>query len=161
MESFDELMDDFLNPNKGSLAEEARKTIEELSQITDEKELNKRVFEKFGEPTQIVKVVDNGVEVVQFIWKRPEGTFFTTYTNHIEGETHDLDKIWETIYNTISDKAGVVIADYTNKPTSLEDDPEDLVWLNYQLEEAIEVEDYARAALLRDKINTKKNEQPK
>jgi uncharacterized FAD-dependent dehydrogenase len=157
---FDDLMDDFLNP-KGSMSEDVRKTIEELSQITDEKELNKRVFEKFGEPTQIVKVVDNGVEVVQFIWKRPEGTFFTTYTNHVQGETHDIDKIWETIYNTISDKAGIVIADYTNKPTQFEDIPEDdLVWLNMQLEEAIEVEDYVRAAQLRDKINAKKNEQP-
>lgn len=155
---FDDLINDFLNPNNDSLKEVARKTIEELSQITDEKELNKRVFEKFGEPTQIVKVVENGIEVVQFIWKRPEGTFFTTYTNNIEGETHDIDKIWETVYNTIGDKSGVVIADYT-RPTPL-DDPEDLTWLNHQLDEAIEVEDYARAAKLRDKINAKKNEQP-
>jgi hypothetical protein len=157
---FDDLMDDFLNPN-GSLSEDVRKTIEELSQITDEKELNKRVFEKFGEPTQIVKVVENGVEVVQFIWKRPEGTFFTTYTNNIEGETFDLDRIWQDIYQSLQERGGYVIADYSNKPTQLEDIPEDdLVWLNMQLEEAVEVEDYARAAQLRDKINAKKNEQP-
>lgn len=157
---FDDLMDDFLNP-KGSLSEDVRKTIEELSQITDEKELNKRVFEKFGEPTQIVKVVENGIEVVQFIWKRPEGTFFTTYTNHIEGESFDLDKIWQEIYQSLNERGGYVIADYSNKPTQLEDIPEDdLVWLNMQLEEAVEVEDYARAAQLRDKINAKKNEQP-
>lgn len=160
MESFDELMDDFLNSNKGSLAEEARKTIEEFKNITDEKELNKKIFQKFGEPTQIVKVVQEGVEVVQFIWKRPEGTFFTTYTNQVEGETYDIDKIWETIYNTITDKAGIVIADYTNKPVDLGDD-NDLTWLNHQLDEAIKVEDYQKAAKLRDKINAKKNEQPK
>jgi|ERR1044072_735568 uncharacterized FAD-dependent dehydrogenase len=156
---FDDLIDDFLN-SKG-LSEDVRKTIEEFSQITDEKELNKRVFEKFGEPNQIVKVIENGIEVVQFIWKRPEGTFFTTYTNHIEGETFDLDKIWQEIYQSLNERGGYVIADYTNKPTQLEDIPEDdLVWLNMQLEEAVELEDYTRAAQLRDKINAKKNEQP-
>lgn len=157
---FDDLMDDFLNP-KGSMSEDIRKTMQELSEITDERELNKRVFEKFGEPNQIVKVIDNGVEVIQFIWNRPEGKFFTTYTNNIEGDTHDLDKIWETIYKTISDKEGFVVANFNNRPTELVDpDDDNLVWLNMQLEEAIEVEDYIRAAQLRDKINAKKNEQP-
>lgn len=156
MSTFDDLVDDFLNPKDKSDHEKAQDIMAELSQITDEKELNRRVFQRFGEPTQVVKVIENGIEVIQCIWKRPEGTFFTTYTNDIEGSNDDnLDKIWENIYNSIRETGGKIVSNYTGRPVDLSED------LNKQLEDAVASEDYVLAAQLRDRINAKKNEQPK
>jgi hypothetical protein len=165
MSKFDDLIDDFLNPDerpkkdKKDIAKELRQKINDLSNITDPKELDKKIFETLGKPNQIIKVVKNGVEVVQLVWHTPEGDFNRVLMKDLENRDEpDFEKLVDMIQETIREAAGVVL----QNNVGLENEPfDEKTVLNKQLDAAIEKEDYTLAAELRDKIRCLKDEPTK
>lgn len=165
MSRFDDLIDDFLNPDekpkkdKKEITTELRQKINDLSKITDPKELDKKILETLGKPNQVIKIVKNGIEVVQLVWHTSEGDFNRVLMKDLENRDRpDFEKLVDMLQETIREAAGVVL----HNNVGLENESfDELSMLNKQLDVAIEKEDYILAAELRDKINDLKDEPAK
>jgi len=165
MSKFDDLIDDFLNPkeeprqDKTELTNELRQKINELSQIQDPKELDKKIQETLGKPNRIYKVISDGVEIIKLIWHTSEGDFNRVIMRDLENrETHDFEKLVNMITESVVEAAGIVLSNNVGLENESIDE---LSLLNKQLQLAIDKEDYSLAAELRDKINNLKNESTK
>jgi hypothetical protein len=169
MSKFDDLADDFLNPKKQPKNEsnnepkqitgELRQKIKDLSKITDPQELDEKILETLGKPNQVIKIIKNGIEVVQLVWHTSEGDFNRVLMKDLlNRDEPDFEKLVDLLQETIREAAGVVLSNNVGLDNESFDE---LSMLNKQLQAAIEKEDYTLAAELRDKINDLKDEPTK
>ena len=140
MNEFDNLFNDFFN-YKGKvdpINEGLKKLLDSLQNFHDvssEEEFDKRVQSELGEPDEIKEYTQDGLHFKNLIWNTPHGQFVEVF----------ISKMSEHAEPVIREKVAV---------KSLQE----------LLDDAVAIEDYKTACILRDKINAtlpKKRGRPK
>jgi hypothetical protein len=147
--SFDELFNEFFNPRSSfdafeKMREDAKKFFESVfkasSMSTNDENLQKEVEKALGEPDEIKYYAENGFYFEERIWHTKEGSITETIMSDDPNLFPDIS-----------------VFEKKTKPKK-EEKP-----LELQLKEALEKEDYEKAAEIRDLMNPpkKKRGRPK
>jgi excinuclease UvrABC helicase subunit UvrB len=147
--SFDELFNEFFNPRSSfdafeKMREDAKKFFESVfkasSMSTNDENLQKEVEKALGEPDEIKHYIENGFYFEERIWHTKEGSITETIMSDDPNLFPDIS-----------------VFEKKTKPKK-EEKP-----LELQLKEALEKEDYEKAAEIRDLMNPpkKKRGRPK
>lgn len=137
MDLFDDLFNDFIN--KGKKDKKDKKDVPFISELKNlmnalssfktfdpEEGEGEEIQSQMGKPDEVQKFVENDMHFTRLIWNTPHGKFIKVVV------TNDPDSF--------------EFPTYDDEPKSLEE----------QLEEALEVEDFELACILRDKIKLEK-----
>lgn len=118
---------------------------------------------KLGEPTKVEKYTENGIEYTKSVWETEEGTItkiesYQTYEDIglSPNDYNDGDIIYQKMSNNMIDwlnSFGFAFHEYDRPMTN----EEKIDLLETKLQYCVDIENYERAARLRDEIKKLKN----